>query len=200
MHTCASIVVMYVQFAFVGSWSNGDYKMSHLSSFPYLFYFFCLMLEVRRGGARNLFFSLLGEANHANLYKNLIKIQIFNVNLGSIGTGPCPPPSTPLTTRLLILKKKVNTQASAHAGVVCRSVRVVGDRDKWLGGRIGVSFCLLIGMERVNYVITSMTFHQQKILDTISEQDTAIYTWAKVYISLAISAWGLEQRQTTQDS
>ena len=39
-----------------------------------------------RGGARNLFFSLLWGANHTNLYKNLIKIQIFNVNLGFIGS------------------------------------------------------------------------------------------------------------------
>jgi len=38
-----------------------------------------------RGGARNLFFSLLGGANHTNLYKKLIKIQMFNVNLGTIG-------------------------------------------------------------------------------------------------------------------
>ena len=36
------------------------------------------------GGARNLFFSLLGGTNHTNLYKNLIKIQIFNVNLGAM--------------------------------------------------------------------------------------------------------------------
>ena len=49
-----------------------------------------------RGGVRNLFFLLLGEANHANLYKNLIKIQIFNINLGIIGgPGPCPPVSAP---------------------------------------------------------------------------------------------------------
>ena len=44
-----------------------------------------------RGGARN-FFSLLG----GNLYKNLIKIQMFNINLKIIGgPGPCPP-SPPL--------------------------------------------------------------------------------------------------------
>ena len=48
---------------------------------------------VARGGASNLFFLLLGEANHTNLYKKLIKIQMFNVNLGTIGgLGPCPPP------------------------------------------------------------------------------------------------------------
>jgi len=46
-----------------------------------------------RGGARNLFFSLLGGANHINLYKNLIKFQIYNAKLGTIGgPGPCPPP------------------------------------------------------------------------------------------------------------
>jgi len=45
-----------------------------------------------RGGARNLFFfSLLEGGNHANLYKNLIKIQMFNVNLGT-GARPLPPP------------------------------------------------------------------------------------------------------------
>ena len=44
------------------------------------------------------FFFIIRGGNHANLYKNLIKIQIFNVNLGAIGgPGPCPPPlSTPL--------------------------------------------------------------------------------------------------------
>ena len=40
---------------------------------------------VSRVGARKLFFSLLRETNHANLYKNLIKFQISNVNLGTIG-------------------------------------------------------------------------------------------------------------------
>ena len=38
-----------------------------------------------------MFFSLLGVANHANLYKNLIKIQMFNVNLRTID-GPDPSP------------------------------------------------------------------------------------------------------------
>ena len=56
------------------------------------------LMHSTRGGARNLFFSLLGGANHANLYKNLIKIQMFNVNLGTIGGArplPAPPISAP---------------------------------------------------------------------------------------------------------
>jgi len=53
---------------------------------------------VCRVRARKLFFSLLGRANHANLYKSLIKFQISNVNLGTIGeTRPLfAPLSTPL--------------------------------------------------------------------------------------------------------
>ena len=46
---------------------------------------------MHRGGARNLFFFIIRGGNHANLYKNLIKIQIFNVNLGAIG-GQAPAP------------------------------------------------------------------------------------------------------------
>ena len=81
------------------------------------------------GGAINLFFLLLERVNHTNLYKNLIKIQIFNVNLGAIERArPLPPVYAP-DYSVTYIKKKVNTQASAHAGVVCRSVRVVGDRD-----------------------------------------------------------------------
>ena len=39
------------------------------------------------------FFFIIRGANHANLYKNLIKFQISNVNLGTIGEpSPCPPP------------------------------------------------------------------------------------------------------------
>ena len=48
---------------------------------------------LRRGGVRMAIFSLLGGANHTNLYKNLIKIWIYSANLGMIGgPGPCPPP------------------------------------------------------------------------------------------------------------
>ena len=45
-----------------------------------------------QGRSQEFIFSLLGGASHTNLYKNLIKIQIFNVNLGTIG-GQAPPPS-----------------------------------------------------------------------------------------------------------
>ena len=56
-----------------------------------------------RGGARNLIFFIIKGANHANLYKNLIKIQIFNVNLGAIGgQAPARPLSTPLLTYVLV--------------------------------------------------------------------------------------------------
>ena len=51
------------------------------------------------GRSQEFVFFIIRGANHANLYKNLIKIQIFNVNLGTIGgPGPCPPPvSAPVT-------------------------------------------------------------------------------------------------------
>jgi len=63
---------------------------------------------VSRVGARKLFFFIIRGANHANLYKNLIKFQISNVNLGTIGgPSPCPPLSTPLVvSETLILLKK----------------------------------------------------------------------------------------------
>ena len=42
-------------------------------------------------------FFIIRGANHANLYKNLIKIQMFNINLGTIGGRPLPAPlSSPL--------------------------------------------------------------------------------------------------------
>jgi hypothetical protein len=45
------------------------------------------------GAEPEIYFFIIRGANYANLYKNLIKIQIFNVNLGTIGgPGPCPPP------------------------------------------------------------------------------------------------------------
>ena len=50
-------------------------------------------LPIHRGGARKLFFPLLEGANHTNLYKNLIKFKISNVNLGTIGgQAPVRPP------------------------------------------------------------------------------------------------------------
>jgi len=52
--------------------------------------------EQRR--SQKFVFLLLGEANHTNLYKNLIKIQMFNINLGTIGgQAPARSPSPPLT-------------------------------------------------------------------------------------------------------
>ena len=39
--------------------------------------------RIKRRSQEFVSFSLLGEANHTNLYKNLIKIQMFNINLGS---------------------------------------------------------------------------------------------------------------------
>ena len=54
-----------------------------------------------RSGASNLIFFIIRGANHANLYKNLIKIQIFNVNLGTIGgQAPGRPLSPPLAAAL----------------------------------------------------------------------------------------------------
>ena len=43
--------------------------------------------------SQQFIFLLLGGANHTNLYKNLIKIQMFNVNLETIeGQAPLSPP------------------------------------------------------------------------------------------------------------
>jgi hypothetical protein len=44
------------------------------------------------GWSREFVFLLLEKTNHINLYKNLIKIQIFNINLGTIGDRPLPTP------------------------------------------------------------------------------------------------------------
>ena len=53
--------------------------------------------EPKQGRSQEfVFFFIIRGTNHANLYKNLIKIQIFNVNLGAIGgPGPCPPVYAP---------------------------------------------------------------------------------------------------------
>ena len=52
-----------------------------------------ILKALKQGRSQEFVFFIIRGANHANLYKNLIKIQIFNVNLGVIGgPGPCPPP------------------------------------------------------------------------------------------------------------
>ena len=57
-----------------------------------------------RGRVRNLFFFIIRGANHANLYKKLIKIQIFNINLGAIGgrAGARPPVYAPAHIRACV--------------------------------------------------------------------------------------------------
>ena len=48
----------------------------------------------KQGRSQEFVFFIIRGDNHANLYKNLIKIQIFNVNLGAIGRArplPAPP-------------------------------------------------------------------------------------------------------------
>ena len=45
------------------------------------------------GAEPDIYFFIIRGANYANLYKNLIKIQIFNVNLGARGgQAPARPP------------------------------------------------------------------------------------------------------------
>ena len=47
-----------------------------------------------QGRSQEFVFFIIRGANHINLYKNLIKFQIYNAKLGTIGgPGPCPPPS-----------------------------------------------------------------------------------------------------------
>ena len=61
----------------------------------HLWFLFSLKLVIVqcRSGARMAIFSLLGGANHTNLYKNLIKIWICSANLGMIGgQAPARPP------------------------------------------------------------------------------------------------------------
>ena len=45
-----------------------------------------------QGRSQEFVFFIIRGGNHANLYKNLIKIQIFNVNLGAMGGRPLPAP------------------------------------------------------------------------------------------------------------
>ena len=51
--------------------------------------------RLRQGRRQEVVFLLLGRANHANLYKSLIKFQISNVNLGT--TGEARPLFAPLS-------------------------------------------------------------------------------------------------------
>ena len=50
-------------------------------------------------------FFIIRGANHTNLYKNLIKIQMFNINLGTIrGARPLPAPlSPPLSAVFMVM-------------------------------------------------------------------------------------------------
>jgi len=73
---------------------------------------------VGTGGAINLFFLLLERVNHTNLYKNLIKIQISNVNLGAIGARPLPAPlSTPLAVGKSLLAYKLRGIISTPSNI-----------------------------------------------------------------------------------
>jgi len=48
------------------------------------------MWHITAGVEPEIYFFIIRGGNHANLYKNLIKIQIFNINLGAIGGGQAP--------------------------------------------------------------------------------------------------------------
>ena len=53
----------------------------------------CMQDDPKIMRSQEFVFLLLGGANHVNLQKNLIKTQMFNGNLGTIGgPGPCQPP------------------------------------------------------------------------------------------------------------
>ena len=52
-------------------------------------------IHVRQGRRQEFIFLLLRGANHINLYKNLIKFQIYNAKLGTIGEAPAPPSYAP---------------------------------------------------------------------------------------------------------
>ena len=55
-----------------------------------------IMLPVRAGAEPGIyFFSLFERVNYINLYKNLIKIQMFNINLKTIGGQALPAPLSP---------------------------------------------------------------------------------------------------------
>ena len=58
------------------------------------------------GRSQEFFFSLLGGANHTNLYKNLIKIQMFNVNLRTIEGPGSSPVSAPAHCRQLVSQEE----------------------------------------------------------------------------------------------
>ena len=64
-----------------------------IPSLRYRISYFATLVPLHSGRSQEFIFFIIRGANHANLYKNLIKIQIFNVNLRAIGgPGPCPPP------------------------------------------------------------------------------------------------------------
>ena len=90
-------------------------------------------LPIHRGGARKLFFPLLEGANHTNLYKNLIKFQISNINLGTIGgQAPIRPPGYAPAHPLMFL-------GSVGLGWRSRGTKSLGLKTEYGGaGRLGV--------------------------------------------------------------
>ena len=72
-----------------------------------------LLPSLPGGVARNLFFSLLGGRNYANLFKNLIKFQIFDEKLGTIGgLGPW---ASPVVMPLLTPFQNLHRLARSHS-------------------------------------------------------------------------------------
>jgi len=54
--------------------------------------------QCMQGRRQKFVFFIIRGANHINLYKKLIKFQIYNVKLGTIGGRPLPAPlATPLS-------------------------------------------------------------------------------------------------------
>ena len=110
-----------------------------------------------QGRSQKFIFFIIRGANYANLYKNLIKIQIFNVNLGTIGgPGPCPPPVSAPVTIYIDFKCTVCTRRPPGWWLlVCKvpTLLVVPTFPKMFVGTLQQGYPLLLQQGRACVVI-----------------------------------------------